>query len=112
MAFVNIGCGSHLNMTEVLSIIPRKSKTVDKLVAMAKSEGRYMSISKQYPVKCIIICKNGYVYGSPISARTLSRRSNYAEYEQEVNLVTRINANKMDNDDEELDNFLLEESDE
>lgn len=106
---VHIGKENYINLDEVYAIGRNKGETMRKARLLAAKNGLYQSFACGDPTRSLIFMKNGMVFGSCVTAKTLKDRFNIAKL---TNVA--INPRVFDDDDEDdigdNDEYYLDET--
>jgi regulator of extracellular matrix RemA (YlzA/DUF370 family) len=73
---IHIGSENYINADEVFAVAKNKGATMKKVRLIATRDGKYYSLSGGDPTRSLIIMNNGVIFGSCVTAKTLSNRIN------------------------------------
>lgn len=109
---VHIGKENYVNMDEVYAIAKNKGETMRKARVLANKNKLYYSFACGEPTRSLLFMKNGMIFGSCVTAKTLRDRFNLVQASN-VTVHPRVLDDEEDigdNDEYFLDETFAEES--
>ena len=74
--FAHIGMNNLVQINRVMTVIPPRTKTADRILQVAKGHGQFIDASRGRNHRAILILDDGTVVASCISPMTLLKRFN------------------------------------
>lgn len=106
---VHIGMENYINADRVFAVARNRGNTMKRLRTLAAKDGRYFPMAGNDATRSLIFMDNGVIFGSCVTAKTLSTRFNTPLYH--IAASERVQTNIMNSDgDGDNDEYYLDDT--
>lgn len=112
--YVHIGMENYINADRIFAVARNRGNTMKRLRTLAAKDGRYFPMSGNDATRSLIFMDNGVIFGSCVTAKTLSTRFNTPIFQAAASEQAQANVlnadDNGDNDEYYLDDTFAPES--